>query len=138
MWAAFIFIASTNTFSSEHTQTVVIGVLHTLLPYAGAATLETLHELVRKSAHVGEYFVFGALLYRAIRTPAEGWRWSWAFLALLIAALYASSDEMHQIIVPSRGASVWDALLDTSGATLAQMTVWLLHRREGPAGNTRF
>ena len=101
-----------------------------MLPNAAEGTLIALHAFIRKCAHVGEYFVFGALLFRAFRTPARGWQWRWALLAILAAALYASSDEIHQIFVPSRGASIWDALLDTTGASVAQLAIWIANRRE--------
>ena len=113
-------------------------VLHTLLPYAPESTLLTLHAFIRKFGHVVEYFIFGVLLFRAIRAPARGWGLRWAFLAVLIAALYASSDEIHQIFVPSRGASIWDALLDTSAATVAQFVFWIVNRREQPIADLEF
>jgi VanZ family protein len=133
VWAGAIFAFSTDTFSSEHTQSVVIDVLQVLLPHAPEQTLLTLHDFVRKCAHFANYFVFGLLLFRAIRMPEKGWAWRWAFLAVLIAALYASSDEIHQIFVPSRGASIWDALLDTGSATVAQWVAWLATRRQSSA-----
>jgi VanZ family protein len=135
VWAGVIFSFSTDAFSSEHTQNVVIGMLHTLLPYTPEPTLLTLHDFIRKCAHVVEYFVFGVLLFRAIKAPRQGWQLRWAFLAVLIAALYASSDEIHQIFVPSRGASVWDALLDTSGASVAQLAAWIVNRRDQPSSD---
>jgi VanZ family protein len=138
LWACVIFIFSTDTFSSEHTQSVVFGILGTLLPHASLSTLSVLHDFIRKCAHVGEYFIFGALLFRAIRTPRQGWQWHWAVLAILAAALYASSDEIHQIFVPSRGASIWDALLDTGGASVAQLAAWILNRREQPSNDREF
>jgi VanZ family protein len=130
MWAAVIFSFSTDTFSSEHTQGVVVGVLRVLLPLTPEISLLMLHVFIGKCSHVGEYFIFGLLLFRAIRMPGQGWRWDWAFLAMLIAALYASSDEIHQIFVPSRGASVLDALLDTGGAGVAQLAAWIVNRLE--------
>jgi VanZ family protein len=111
-----------------------VDVLHTLLPHAPESTLLILHAFIRKCGHVGEYFIFGVLLFRAIRAPGRGWDLRWAFRAILIAALYASSDEIHQIFVPSRGASIWDALLDTGAATVAQFVVWMFNRREPPLG----
>ena len=113
-------------------------VLHTILPHAPESTLLILHAFIRKCGHVAEYFIFGVLLFRAIRAPLRGWDVRWAFLAILIAALYASSDEIHQIFVPSRGASIWDALLDTSAATVAQFVVWMVNRREQPIADREF
>jgi VanZ family protein len=128
VWAAVIFTFSTDTFSSDHTQSVVIGVLRFFFQHTSESTLLMLHDFIRKCAHVGEYFVFGVLLFRAIRIPEQGWKLRWAFLAILVAALYASSDEIHQIFVPSRGASIWDALLDTAGASVAQFAAWIVNR----------
>jgi VanZ family protein len=135
VWAAAIFTFSTDTFSSDHTQGIIFGILHTFLPYASNETLSALHDFIRKCGHFGEYFIFGLLLFRALRAPGRGWQLRWACLAILIAALYASSDEIHQIFVPSRGASIWDALLDTVGASAAQLAVWAANRnrsREAP------
>jgi VanZ family protein len=129
LWSTVIFSFSTDTFSSEDTQGVIIDILHTLVPHAPLSTLLTLHDVIRKCTHVGEYFIFGVLLFRAIRAPRQGWDWRWALLAILIAAFYASSDEIHQIFVPSRGASALDALLDTGGAGLAQFFLWVVNLR---------
>ena len=136
VWAAAIFTFSTDTFSSEHTQGIIIGILRLPFPHAAESTLLLLHDIIRKCGHVVEYFVFGVLLFRAIRMPAEGWQWRWAFLAILIAALYASSDEIHQIFVPSRGASFWDALLDTGGASVAQFAAWMVNRGVFPENSS--
>jgi VanZ family protein len=138
VWAAVIFTFSTDAFSGERTEGVVIGILHTLLPRVRESILLTLHDFIRKCAHVGEYFVFGVLLFHAIKTPRRGWELRWAFLAILIAALYASSDEIHQIFVPSRGAAIWDALLDTGGASVAQLAAWIVNRRGQPSGDEGF
>jgi VanZ family protein len=135
VWAAVIFTFSTDTFSANHTQGIIFGILHTFLPHVPSETLSALHDFIRKCGHFGEYFIFGLLLFRALRAPGTGWQLRWACLAILIAALYASSDEIHQIFVPSRGASIWDALLDTVGASAAQLALWAANRnrsRETP------
>lgn len=106
--------------------------MHALFPYFADRTLLVLHEFIRKCGHFCEYFILGLLLFRAIRGPNQGWQWRWAFLAILFAAFYASSDEIHQILVPSRGASAWDALLDTCGATVAQLALWILNQGSRP------
>jgi hypothetical protein len=36
--------------------------------------------------------------------------------------------------VPSRGASIWDALLDTGSAIVAQWAAWLVTRHESSPG----
>jgi VanZ family protein len=131
VWACVISILSTDTFSSEHTSRFIIPALHWLFPHAGAGTLELLHAVIRKSAHLTEYFILGLLLYRALRGGDRGWKLKWALWAIVIAAAYASLDEFHQSFVPSRTASPWDALIDTIGASAAQIVVKLWNMKKG-------
>ena len=128
VWAILISWASTDLFSASHTSKYIIPALHWLFPRASAETLERLHSLIRKSVHLTEYFVFSFLLLRAIRGNHRGWRMHWAIVALTIAAGYSALDEFHQSFVPSRTASPWDSLLDTSGAAIAQVLLWLWFR----------
>ncbi len=56
------------------------------------------------------------------------------FLPWLIAALYAASDEIHQLFVPGRSGQLSDVILDSAGALagVAAFTVlcWLINRRK--------
>jgi VanZ family protein len=124
-WAIVISLASTDTFSSGHTSGLIVPILHWLFPAAGTETLEQLHFLIRKSAHFTEYFIFSILLFRALRGQSQGWRLRWAIWALLLAAGYSAMDEFHQSFVLSRTASPWDSLLDTTGAAVSQVAVWI-------------
>ena len=127
-WAVVISAASTDAFSSRHTSQYILPALHWLIPQASAETLERLHFLIRKAAHLTEYFVFSVLLLRAIRGENKGWQIRWAIAALAIAAVYSGFDEFHQSFVPSRTASPRDSLLDTTGAATAQVLMWLWFR----------
>jgi VanZ family protein len=128
LWGAVIFTASTDTFSSEHTGSVFSVILHWFSPSLSAATFDTIHFFIRKTAHLTEYFIFYLLLYRGIRGTRTGWHWSWALAAWFIAAAYAALDEIHQSFVPSRGASAWDSLLDSTGALIALLVLFLIYR----------
>lgn len=133
LWASVMFNFSTDSFSKEHTSRFIVPILQWLLPLASAQTIDALHEFVRKCAHAFEYSVLSVLLFRAVRAPAEGWKVRWAATALFLAALFAASDEFHQTFVASRGASVWDVLLDTLAAAAAQLVLWRLLRRNAPS-----
>ena len=131
LWAAVIFTMSTDTFSAEHTGRILEPVLRWLYPALTFEQFETIHFLLRKSAHLTEYFVFAVLLFRGIRGDGEGWRWTWGLLALFTAAIYACLDEVHQAFVASRTASAYDSLLDSVGAAVAILVlfVWFRFRR---------
>ena len=132
LWALLIYISSTSAFASPQTSRIIIPLLPFLLPRAESATLDLLHEVARKSAHFVNYAVLGILLFRALRTPHQGWALRWALWAVLIAGTYACSDEYHQSFEAGRGPSAMDALLDTTGATTAQVVTWLILKDRKP------
>jgi VanZ family protein len=131
-WAVVISTMSTDTFSSAHTQVVIEPILSWLFPWMSPDALDLAHHVIRKCAHFTEYFIFSLLLYHGIRASRKNgrpWHWSWALVAWVIAAAYSALDEIHQIFVPSRGASAWDSLLDSTGALIALVVLFLLYRR---------
>jgi VanZ family protein len=128
LWAAIIFIMSTDSFSAEHTASVFQKILLWLKPDLTAHQFAVIHHYIRKSAHFTEYFLFGLFLYRAIRGGRAGWRWSWGLSAFFIAAAYSALDEIHQVFVASRGPSPYDSALDSVGALCAILVLWLWFR----------
>jgi VanZ family protein len=65
--------------------------------------------VLRKCAHMTEYAVLAALLYRALERELP------AFLATVA---YAATDEFHQHFVRGRHASAVDVAIDAVGATI--------------------
>jgi VanZ family protein len=128
LWATVIFFMSTDTFSSEHTGSIIEPILRRIYPAVTRAQFEIIHHLIRKTAHFTEYFLFALLLFRGVRRNRAGWRWSWGLLALFIAAIYSALDEIHQAFVPSRTASPYDSLLDSVGAFAAVIFLFLWFR----------
>jgi len=124
VWACVISSLSTDTFSADHTGRFIIPVLRWVFPHASDPSILLMHALIRKCAHFVEYFVFSVFLTHGLRGKERGWKLRWALWAVAIAAGYAALDEFHQWFVPSRTASPWDALLDTTGAAVAQIVLW--------------
>lgn len=122
VWAALIFAASTDWLAAGHTGGWLAAIVEAVLGHPlPPAQFDRLHFAVRKAGHFFEYAILGLLLFRAIREDRDGWNFRWALGAIAIAALYAASDEWHQSFVPTRTASAWDALIDTTGAATAQV-----------------
>jgi VanZ family protein len=127
-WAALIFSMSTDTFSAEHTGSILEPILRWIMPHMTEDLFNTIHYAIRKSAHFTEYFVFCLLLYRGVRGSRSGWRWTWGLAALFCAAGYSALDEVHQAFVASRTASAYDSLLDSAGAFAAFAVLWMWFR----------
>ncbi|MFC1708692.1 VanZ family protein [Candidatus Omnitrophota bacterium] len=69
--------------------------------------------------HFLEYLPFGFLVCRAIKNTKESFSAKKIiFFSILLVALYAASDEFHQMFVPGRFASLSDLLCDGLGATI--------------------
>ena len=77
--------------------------------------LGTWDTILRKGAHITEYAILGALLYRALGSDP---------LALATGIAYAATDELHQYFVRGRHASPVDVAIDAVGVSLG-MLVWL-------------
>jgi len=77
-----------------------------------------------KLIHAAEYAVFFLLLRRA----SSGRAW----IALLIAVLYAGSDELHQAFVPGRHAGFDDFSADLAGIALMAVLLAVLRRSPLP------
>jgi VanZ family protein len=71
--------------------------------------LGTWDTVLRKLAHIAEYAILGALIYRAVRNEPA---------AVLLASAYAVTDEVHQAFVTGRHGSPVDWLIDSAGALL--------------------
>ncbi len=131
-WAAAIFVGSGDVLSSSNTSLFLEPLIRWVLPKMPEATLGTIMAVIRKGGHLTEYAILAALCWRALRKPMRGdarpWSWTDASLALTLAAIYAASDELHQMFVPSRTASAWDVLLDACGAAVGLAIIWNLRR----------
>jgi VanZ family protein len=110
---------STGDFSAEQTGGVIIPFLRWFLPAATDAQLAALHAVARKTAHVTEYAVLGALWFAALTRERGLAPRRAAWLAFLVSVGWAFLDELHQATVPSRTSSAMDVAIDAAGALAA-------------------
>jgi VanZ family protein len=129
-WGFLIFCFSTDQFSASNTSRIIGPLLHWLHPGLSLEMEATIHFLIRKLGHWTEYFIFAALLLRALaRTDNARWNYRMAMLAVLLVFLLACSDEFHQYFVPSRTPSARDSLLDLLGGTCGVLWIYRKHLR---------
>lgn len=96
-----------------------------ILPFFYLSSIPSLHAnqfflidfIIKKGAHIGEFVVLYALVWRAT---------SGKFVtSLVLCLLYSSSDEIHQAFVPGRTAALFDAFgFDLVGMLISAYAIW--------------
>lgn len=97
VWMGMIFAFSHQANSSEKTAVVFGG----------------FNIFARKMGHISEFGLLFLLIRFALRKHIELKKATLG--AVLLAVLYAASDEWHQSFVPGRSACIEDVLLDSVG-----------------------
>jgi VanZ family protein len=131
IWMAVIFAASSDAQSFEHSSRILAPLLRWLFPKISGDTVHLVVFLARKCAHFVEYGMFALLVWRALnqsKNKLTPWSWPKVSGTLLIVFLYASSDEFHQIFVPTRTPAIHDVVIDTLGGAAALLVFWLVGR----------
>ncbi len=133
VWATCISWFSTGAFSAQSTNSYIDPVLRYFFGELAPETFRFAHTIIRKSAHFLEYGVLAILLCRAITEPGARPTPAVVLRVVLWCAAYACLDELHQLFVPKRTGSLYDSLLDTTGATVGALLL-LAWRSGSPSG----
>lgn len=79
---------------------------------------------IRKTAHFLEFTGFAVLIYNALY---QTFGFSKPFISFILTAVYAASDEIHQLFVEGRACRLFDFFIDCCGAAtgIAVLTVMI-------------
>ncbi len=130
-WLCLLAAFSTDTFSAEHTGSILEKVLRALFGEISHQRFVAIHFLIRKSAHFCSYGALSAFAFfswRATFPALKAWSARWSGQALLLTLVAASADEFHQSFLPSRTASPRDVMLDMVGALFFQIAIAIVLR----------
>ena len=133
LWLGIIFFLSGQT--GEQTAALSLSIARWLARFFPGASEAGLHMWLRKLAHIGVYFVEGALLFPALRRTLRSAGKGFA-ATLVLCALIAAADEAHKALIPGRHCSWDEAGLNVLGAFLgagAVLTVGALKARRKKA-----
>lgn len=86
--------------------------------------------LLRKFAHIFEYFVLTLLIFQTVFKSKQNKKTA-LFLAAVSSLLYAISDEYHQTFVFGRSGNVTDVIIDSFGIFLAVLLILVLWKSFG-------
>ncbi len=145
-WLGVIRAESTDAASSANTGTLLYKVISTLAPHVEPSFVELLNAVLRKTGHFLGYAILSALVLLALRNTnrdrlrdvlrrpwgiyrRDYWRAEWALLGILLTVVTAAFDEIHQTFIPSRTGRWQDVVLDSCGAVVIQVFLYLWSAR---------
>ena len=114
LWMIVIFLFSNQPHSGNVTHNIIEKIIPTLKNHQ---IIDILNYIVRKSAHIAEYFVLAYLLYSLLKEYTKNEKKK-IILSIIFCFLYACTDELHQMLVPGRSSLFKDCLIDTFGSCL--------------------
>lgn len=127
IWMIFIFIMShTNGNESSNQSNFIVKIVLEFINI----NHETLSFMIRKIAHMSEYAILLLFIYYGLyKTITYKYQ---LLISLLITFIYACSDEFHQLFIPGRSGQFIDILIDTSGALIMLLIIYLWQKRKKP------
>ena len=118
-WCLLIFVLSHQPKEeSEQYSALAIWILKLLGIDLNEWTMGNATLVIRKGAHITEYFILTVLTLRWIRAE-WGLTQKRLLLGVLFCVLYAASDEFHQTFISGRVGCTEDVLIDSIGIALA-------------------
>ncbi len=90
-------------------------------------SINQFHFLIRKTAHVSEYFILGLLVFVALKPYKISFQRQ-LLIVLLFGIAFASVDEFIQTFVPGRVGAITDVLIDSVGVMLSLGLVSIVQR----------
>ena len=116
LWLSLVLFLGSSYFGTQQSQPLILPVLKLVAPHATAAQLNSVHALLRKLGHLGEYAVLALLWLRGFLATRRVSLRTAAWAALLVCVACAFVDEAHQSMLPSRTGSALDVDRITIGS----------------------
>ena len=136
LWSGVMAWGSSSLASQAHVESVVVSFLRRYWPglveQKGLVALGVVLHALRKPAHVLEYAVLAALLFRAFRMLSQGSLQTRVLTTLTVCLVWASLDELHQSLVSTRTGLAADVLWDMIGALAGLAAVAFASQRQPP------
>ncbi len=106
-----------------------------------AEFVDTLDFVVRKTAHATEYAILACLFMNVLISFDIHKKRSILIcfiISILSVAIYASSDEFHQIFVKGRSGNIKDVCIDTLGGTIGCLILLLIYKISNKVKKRRY
>lgn len=134
LWMGVIFYMSAKPADESSNMSLIVGrfIAHVIVPGFDDMTeadqnafVEKINYPVRKCAHATEYAILGFFTAGTLFTGERIKKnWKKIIISILVVAIYASTDEIHQLFVEGRAGAFTDVLIDTSGGVVGTFVMF--------------
>ena len=109
-WMIFIYyMSSLNSDVSSNQSGLIVNYISRIF---SINNIDLITYIVRKSAHIFEYFVLYALFYINIKELKLN---NYEIICIILAIVYSLTDELHQLFVSGRACQPQDIIIDLIG-----------------------
>ena len=128
IWCAVIFIFSkmsgdvSNGRSSKIIKKILNNITHKKIK---ENTLKILNSILRKCMHAAVFCVLGILIILCLNVFGL-YGLKLPIISIVLTFIYACSDEFHQLFIEGRNCKYTDVLIDTTGASIGVIFIYLL------------
>lgn len=127
VWMIVIFILSNDNGVQSNDKSN--GIAYFIASKINVIDTDTLIFMIRKAAHITEYFILGVLILNVLK-DYNSLNIKLIIITLLFCFSYAISDEIHQLFIQNRSGKFSDVLIDTLGSLIGTYIYYLLLRRK--------
>ena len=127
IWLVVIFVFSNMDGDASYSlsSNILNGITNNSV--ASVGLYDTLHLVLRKLAHVFEYFILSALIYNYLRF--YNLKQNTLYILVFVFNLICSSlDELHQLLTLDRDGRLVDVLIDSLGAIIFLIIIIIINR----------
>lgn len=125
VWMLVIFLFSSQPHSGETTKSIIEQIMPNIKTNS---LLDMINFIVRKSAHITEYFILALLTISLLKEYTKKQNVI-LVSSLIFCFIYALTDEFHQSFVPGRSSLFRDVLIDTSGSIISLVSYYLYQKK---------
>lgn len=84
--------------------------------------------VVRKTAHVFEYFILGLLLINTLKDYRK-FDYRLLIYSIILCSICAFLDEFHQLFIPNRTGKISDAFIDSIGFISSTIIYYFIYNK---------
>ena len=130
MLTIFLFSSETATNSTNTSKSVAKEIISIIIKDEAKVDkiINNNFVVIRKLAHITEFFLLGFLITNILVDGKNNISYKYIIIAVLLAALYAVTDELHQNLILGRAGRILDVGIDTIGSFLGSFSYYLLYK----------